>query len=835
VNKYIISLLLLLISSAAFCQKKSKVLLVSSSRSEGVKVNGVDLIKVYNGQWKQDFSTMRSDSAYFHQDQNSFDAFGHVVIHQGDTLNIYADKLHYDGNTKVADLNDNVVMIDKDARLTTNHFTYSTATRIGTYTDGGKIVDKTNTLTSLNGYYFAGSHDAYFRYNVVCVTTDARIVTDTMRYNSQSKINYFYGPTHIYGQKDKDTLDTDYGTYNTNTEEAFFTKNNMYRQGTKSLKGDTLYYDRVKGFGRATKHVVFNDNEQKMTIFGGLGTYTKTNDLTIVTRDPYIIMVTEEKDTTKTDTLKRNAAQKTADSLSKIAAAKNPKNKAGKPVVQNMKPSLNNMPALPIQQKMIDSASRHLTMPVIDSFSHKLPKINQDSIIKKATVLSQKVDKATQNQVKDAAKGLIAYGKPDKEKLLAKVMAGTPATKKDTSHIKRDSVYMSADTIETRILTFKELTTMQTLERLSHIKDTTKRAPSIVYKKQPKYIELAKPVWPRDTSYYHTMYFGPPKRVVKKTKPTPKPVVEKNVKIDSTFLTRTITLPDTAHVRILMAFHSAKIFKSDLQAVADSIFYSNSDSTIRCYTKPMVWTEGSQLSGDTINLIMRNKKLDKMDMFPNAFIVNIEKTDSVHFNQVGGKKLRGFFLNDKLHRVYIDGNAETIYFARDSATNQVTDMQRSFSSRIWVMLENNETTRVGFITKADNRVVPMPKVKDDDKVLKNFIWKPKNRPVSKESVLPSYNKKLAAAAAKKPPIAGEPRSKKLDGKGLPAKPGAVKSPSDSLKASPSGAADTSKTKSLQKPALKTKADSVKMKAGQDSLKAKLPAAKPAKQDTVKKP
>ncbi len=819
-NKYIIFFLLLMTTSVAFGQKKSKVLLVSSSRSEGVKVKGIDLIKVYDGQWRQDFSTMRSDSAYFHQDQNSFDAFGHVVIHQGDTLNIYADKLHYDGNTKIADLTDNVIMIDKDARLTTNHFIYNTATRIGTYVDGGKIVDKTNTLTSRNGYYFAGSHDAYFRYNVVCVTTDARIVTDTMRYNSQQKINYFYGPTHIYGKKDKDTLDTDFGTYNTNTEEAFFTKNNLYRQGTKSLKGDTLYYDRLKNIGRAVKHVVFNDNEQKATIYGGLGTYEKANDLTIMTRDPYIIMVTEEKDTSKHDSRKMTAQRKTADSLSRTAAVKNAKNNPGKAAVQSTKPLPDTMP---LQQKAVDLASKRLSMPVIDSFSRKAARVNADSVNKMTALLNQKPDKSTRKKINNAIKGLTP-AKTDTGKLRS--LPNIPMPKPDTSHIKRDSVYMSADTIETQIITHKQEVAMQEQARLSHTRDTTKRTPSIVYKKRPKFIDLAPPPFPKDTSYYHTDYFGPPPKPAKK-KEKPKPEPKKPAKVDSTFLDPKIVLADTAHVRILMAFHSAKIFKSDLQAIADSIYYSNSDSTIRCYDKPMLWTQGSQLSGDTINLIMKHKKLDKMDMSPNAFIVNIEKDDSVHFNQIGGKRMRGFFANDQLHRVVVDGNAETIYFVHDSATNKVTDMQRSFSSGIWVLLENKEVVRSGFITKPENRVIPMAKVKDDDKILKNFIWKPKDRPVSKESIIPSFNKKAAAKTTgeKSGKLAGKPGSKKPLGNHAVVK-------KDSTKSAPPGNMPALKTgkDSLMKP------DTAKGTKGilQKPDTVKQPATKAAK-DSLRKP
>jgi len=854
VSKYVIIFLLLLISGTALCQKKSKVNLISSTKSEGVKINGVDVIKVYNGVWSQDASRMRSDSAYFYQAQNAFDAFGHVNINQGDTLNIYSDKLNYNGNTKTAILTDNVKMVDKDATLTTNFFTYNTATKIGTYTNGGKLVSKTNTLVSKNGYYFARTHDAYFRYDVVSTTNDAVIHTDTMRYNSQTRINYFYGPTTIYGAKDKDTLLTDNGTYDTKTEIALFNKNNLYKQGTKSLVGDTLYYDRLKGYGRAVKHVTFNDNEQKVTIKGGLGTYYKKNDLAIVTRDPYVIMVTEDKDTTKTDTthkpapitIKKEKEKKPA----AIAKVKPPaKGQAGR---NNLIDSANRKLAMPVIDSFSKSnrlkketAAHGLIMPVIDSFSKKLPKnMTVDSAEKIASAQSKKLDKNTQSKLKAAAKNL-QKGKLDTNEILS---PNKPISLKDTGKVKRDSVYMSADTIETRILTVKELDSLQYEERMSHFRDTSKNAVKhIVYKKSPKELTLSPPKFPKDTTYLHRDYFGKPKPAPAKPK---KDLLvaksKKNVKIDSTFLDRKVQLKDTARVRIIMAFHSGKIFKSDLQAVADSIFYSNSDSTIRCYTKPMVWTQGSQLSGDTINLILKNKKLDKMDMFPNAFIVNVEKTDSTHFNQVGGKKMRGFFKDSKLRRVIIDGNVESIYFVRDSTTHQITDMNHSITSRMRLLLNNNEVTNLAYLTKDDHSYTPINKVKEDEKILKGFIWKPKDRPVSKESVLPSYNKKIDTTKKIKPPLAGEPRAKKMYTGKAGGKPATdVKAASDtSLKKPPGGAAVKDTTNSTLKnlPGVKGKTDTISkppvLKPGpgvkKDSVPpVKLPPVSPAKKDTAK--
>jgi lipopolysaccharide export system protein LptA len=741
VRKYVLTLLLLTAVSAVMAQKKSVINLIRSKSIQGVKINGVDVLKVYGGTFQQDYSTLSSDSAYFHQAQNTFDAFGNVVITQGDTLHIYSDKLNYNGNTKIAILTQNVRMVDKDATLSTDFLTYNTATKVGTYTGGGKLVNKDNTLTSKNGYYFANSRDSYFRYDVVLLSPDAITKTDTLRYNSGSKIAYFYGPTHIYGKKsgkDNDTLYTENGNYNTVTEQAFFGKKNLYSAGSKTLKGDSMFYDRKQGYGRVVNHITFNDNEQKMTLKGDLGTYYKSDERTVVTQNAYGIIVTEEKDTTKNDSLAAKPAIKptgskkaAADSAKTAPPAKAASGKAGKP---------DNKPAAP-----------PITIPV-----KQLPGPKQD------TAAGRKGDKAAaKNKLNDSAQ-----------------------LKKDTARIKHDSVYMTADTLETRMLTYKELKDLKEKIRLANIKDTTLRAPSIVYKKPLTYIELSAPGWVQDSTFLHRNMFGnaPPKKDTtgKITGKTQKPdkttqaaaakklstqdSLKQTRKVDSVYLSRKIELSDTSRIRILSAFHHVKLFKSDLQGKSDSAFYSTSDSIIRLYVKPMLWAQNSQLSGDTINLQLKNKKFDNVELFLNAFAVNIEKGDSIHFNQSAGKKMRGFFHSDKLERLFIDGNAETIYFSRDSG--KISGMQRSLSSRIKINFKDGKVGTLVFLAKPEHRYGPLAKFSEEDKILKGFIWKPKDRPVSKEAIIPSLaggGVATANAGSKGQPPARGKSTKKIPG------------------------------------------------------------------------
>jgi lipopolysaccharide export system protein LptA len=810
VSKYVLTFLLLTAVTAVMAQKKSESI-------QGVKINGVDVLKVYGGTFQQDYSTLRSDSAYFHQAENKFDAFGHVNINQGDTLNIYSDKLNYNGNTKIAIMTDHVRMVDKDATLTTNYLTYNTATRIGTYTGGGKLVNKDNTLTSKNGYYFARSRDSYFRYDVKLLTPDALIKTDTLRYNTGSRIAYFYGPTNIYGKKggkDNDTLYTENGTYNTITEQAFFGKKNLYKQGTKTLKGDSLFYDRKKGYGRAVKNITFNDNEQKMTLKGNLGVYYKAEERTVVTDNAYAIIVTEERDSTKKDSVN------------------------GKPVLQSnntKKIAIDTAKTKPDKITAFDNNSKKerkaesINKPPNKTIVASPPKIKQDS---------------TNSKKGNKTGGKIKF-------------SDTSPVKKDSVKIKRDSIYMSADTLETQILTFKDLKALQEKRRLASIKDTTLnlKAPSIVYKKAPKFIELSPPAWIPDTSYLHSNYFGKPKpKIVQQKKPVQ--VVNtkklsrqdslKKSKLDSVYLTRKIVLSDTARIRVLSAFHHTKIFKSDLQGKSDSAFYSTSDSTIRLYVHPIIWTQGSQLSGDTVNLQMKNKKLDNMELFPSGFVVNVEKGDSTHFNQVGGKKMRGFFRNNKLERMFVDGNAETISFSRDSG--KISGIHRSLSSRIRINFKDNKLSNLTFLSKPEHRYGPQEKFTEDDKILKGFIWKPKERPVSKESIITSVNKNTTAKniKGKSPGIVKPPSKKPTDikaGKDTSlVKPGnltmpILKAPKDSTLKSPPKKLQDAKTgkdsAATTKPTIKqdsTLKSSPKklpdVKMGKDSDATTKPAVKP---------
>jgi lipopolysaccharide export system protein LptA len=650
-------------SAIGFAQKITRVNLLQSESFIGMKVNGKNTQKVIKPVFSQDNATLMCDSALFYIEKNSFDAFGNVHINQADTINIYSDLLNYNGNTKLAILRNNVRMIDKDAVLTTNNLDYNMDTKVGHYFNGGKIVNGENTLTSTNGYYFSTLRDAYFRYNVKVKSPEALILSDTLKYNTQSKIAYFFGPTHIYGKDD--TLYTENGQYNTLTDQAAFGKRNLYRQGSKSLKGDSLFYDGKAGYGRAVKNILFKDTVQKVELRGDLGIYLKKNESIEVTKNAFVVIETEKDSITKdsmyltADTLKSRVLRKTE--LYKLKT-KNEEINTALLLASQKKIDYNDN--VPIQNQNPFAPTDSLkTKPINDSIIAPKPIKPDSAIVVKPKSLPKNQDL-----------------KPSPININLVVLAPSPQA---------------------------------AIPKLEIISKKKLGIRAIAAKNQTIIAAIKAPLPPEAS--------------------------------------------DTTKIRVLNAYKKVKIFKSDLQAVADSAFFSYGDSTLRIYQKPMLWTQGSQIAADTMYLQMKHKKVDNMDLIKNAIIVNTEK-DSLSFNQIAGKKMKGYFVKDKLDRVFVDGNAESIYFPQDSA--QKGNMLRTIAARMRVNFAKDSLKSILWIRKPEVKVYPKEKLTEELKTLANFSWKPKDRPVSKEQIIPSLRKVMAKPNTKKikPSVATKPKA-----------------------------------------------------------------------------
>lgn len=231
-----------------------------------------------NVRFRHEDALMYCDSAYFYEKENSLDAFGNVRFVQGDTLFGYSDRLFYDGNTKFARMRENVKLVDRSTVLETDSLNYDRANDLAWYWTSGKISDSLNVLTSVWGQYRSGSNEALFKTDVHLVNDRFVMDADTLKYNTQSHIADILGPTTILYEEET-TITTTLGWYNTDTEKSMLLNRSLVEHSDgKTMIGDTIFYDKKRGYGRAINQMELTDSAQHVTLYGNYGEMYEAED-----------------------------------------------------------------------------------------------------------------------------------------------------------------------------------------------------------------------------------------------------------------------------------------------------------------------------------------------------------------------------------------------------------------------------------------------------------------------------------------------------------------------------------------------------------------------------
>lgn len=239
--------------------------------------------------FRHDSVLMYCDSAYFFEAENSLHAFGHVHMIQGDTLEGFSDVLYYNGNTKLARMRQRVRLIHQETVLTTDSLNYDRKKDIAYYFSGGMIKDSLNTLTSRWGQYTPDNHQAIFRSEVKLINPKFVLTADTLGYNTKTYQSDLVGPTQILYEKETTILSTN-GWYNTQTElSLLLNRSRIIHTDGMTLTGDTIYYDKRNGYGRAIGNIESTDSTNHMTLYGHNGEVWEENNRGYVTDSAMMI------------------------------------------------------------------------------------------------------------------------------------------------------------------------------------------------------------------------------------------------------------------------------------------------------------------------------------------------------------------------------------------------------------------------------------------------------------------------------------------------------------------------------------------------------------------
>ncbi|MDR0895483.1 MAG: hypothetical protein LBN06_09350 [Prevotellaceae bacterium] len=264
-------------------KKKTRVDLLYADEAQADKFARPDVqLLIGSVKLRHDSMYMYCDTAYIYEKSNSVEAFSNVRMEQGDTLFIYGDYLYYDGTSQIAMLRRNVRMINRNTKLTTDSLNYDRILNLGYYFDGGTLTDEQNVLTSNWGEYSPATKIAVFNHDVDLTNPKFVLTSDTLRYSTESKVATILGPSNIVSEQNH--IYSERGIYNTVNEQAELLDRSVLTNQGKRLTGDSLFYDRLRGYGEAFDHVQMNDTVNRNMLTGDYCYYNELAGNAFATR-----------------------------------------------------------------------------------------------------------------------------------------------------------------------------------------------------------------------------------------------------------------------------------------------------------------------------------------------------------------------------------------------------------------------------------------------------------------------------------------------------------------------------------------------------------------------
>lgn len=274
---------ILLLSTEGFAQKRLRF---KADKQVGQRQDGVrtDYL-IGNVVIRQDETTIYADSALVSKKDRSAEAFGNVRVLEGDSINIRSKRLIYDGVTGTAGLRNEVVYRDGETMLFTDNLDYNKFDGTAHYFDGGRMVDGDNTLESKSGTFDKANQRSRFYGDVVLNTPDGVINSDTLIYNTETKVAIFRGPTRVV-RADGSVTDAEDGlVYDTRSESTTVMKGEM-ENDDYVITGNKLNYDQLNDVFTAIGDVVMTAKEDNVIIYGGRSVYDRKTGFTYVTESP---------------------------------------------------------------------------------------------------------------------------------------------------------------------------------------------------------------------------------------------------------------------------------------------------------------------------------------------------------------------------------------------------------------------------------------------------------------------------------------------------------------------------------------------------------------------
>ena len=183
---------------------------------------------------------------------------------------------------------------------------------------------------------------------------------------------------------------------------------------------------------------------------------------------------------------------------------------------------------------------------------------------------------------------------------------------------------------------------------------------------------------------------------------------------------------DSLHSNTLSGYYNVRIYNGEIQGKCDSLIYKEKDSLFTLMGNPILWSDTSQFKADTILIYLRRGSIHRIELKGNGLILN--SPDEVFYNQVAGSEIYAYYKSGEINRVYVYGNAQSVYYVQDDDGAYI-GVNKVDCSKMWMYFKANRVTGVDFFNEPSGIFHPMNKIDHNLVKLAGFKWFGEFRPM----------------------------------------------------------------------------------------------------------
>lgn len=179
----------------------------------------------------------------------------------------------------------------------------------------------------------------------------------------------------------------------------------------------------------------------------------------------------------------------------------------------------------------------------------------------------------------------------------------------------------------------------------------------------------------------------------------------------------------------ILAYNNVKMWRFNLQGIADSASYFLHDSVIYLYDDPVFWNNENQIEGDTIFMEITEDRIKNMTLIQNSFLASQDTIDN--FNQIKGRRMKAYFSEAEIEKIDVTGNGEAIYYVlddKDPNNLKTMGMNKILCSDLTIRFEDQKLNNISFYKRPEAKFIPPHELTADIQKLKGFEWREKDRP-----------------------------------------------------------------------------------------------------------